>query len=95
MKQLALISATFLMVSVSAAYAQSNPGGSIRVEPGHFCALNKCVRFSEELGSVSIQGRVPVSVASYDLRSNPVISEEIYREIFYLALRQKGVNGTR
>ena len=95
MKPLALLSAALLMAGVSVAYAQSSPGGSVRVEPGHFCALNKCVRFSQDFSSVSIQGRVPVSVASYNLRRNPVISAEVYREIFYLALRQRGVNGTR
>jgi hypothetical protein len=95
MRPLGLISAALLTIGVSAAYAQSSPGAGIRVESGHFCALNKCVRFSRDLSSVSIQGRIPVSVAGYDLRRNPLISPEVYREIFYLALRQRGVNGTR
>jgi len=95
MKPLALLSAALLMTGGSVAYAQASPGGGVRVSPGHFCALNKCVRFSRDFNFVSIQGRVPVSVASYNLRRNPVISAEVYSEIFYLALRQRGVNGNR
>ena len=80
-------------VSVTPAFAQSS--GSVRVQPGHFCHINKCVRFSGDLRSVSIQGRRPASIASLNLASNPVISNETFREIFALALRQGGVNGNR
>lgn len=92
MKQFALIAAATLALGNSAAFAQTS---NVRVAPGYFCAQNKCVRFSNDLGSVSIQGRRAVSVASYRLRSNPVISSDEFREIFYLALRQRGINGTR
>jgi len=92
MKQFALAAAAMLALSFSATFAEAS---NIRVAPGHFCAQNKCVRFSRDLNSVSIQGRRAVSVASYRLRSNPVISTAEFREIFYLALRQRGVNGTR
>ena len=96
MKYLALVAAATLTITItigsSSASAQSS---SVRVSPGHFCALNKCVRFSRDLNSVSIQGRRAVSVATYGLRKNPVISAEEFRQIFSLALRQSGVNGNR
>lgn len=95
MKRIALISALMLSFSGGMALAQSGSEASIRVQPGHFCALNKCVRFSRDLSTASIQGRRPVSVVSYGLRDNPVISAEAFREIFSLALRQSGVNGYR
>ncbi len=95
MKHLAIISACTFAIWTTTAAAQTGSGGSIRVQPGHFCAVNKCVRFSRDLGSVSIQGRRPVSVAAYNLRSNSVISVDQFREIFFLALRQSGVNGNR
>lgn len=91
MKHLSAIAAVALMLSAGASFAQSN----IRVQPGHFCADNKCVRFSDDLKSVSIQGRRAVSVASYRLASHPVISSAEYRQIFKLALIQRGVNGNR
>jgi hypothetical protein len=94
-KQLAYIAAATLSLSAGTAVAQSSDNTSVRVAPGHFCALNKCVRFSNDLTSVSIQGRRPVSVAEYGLRNNPVISSSAYRNIFSLALRQGGINGNR
>lgn len=95
MRHLTILAATALILSGSAVFAQSSSNGSVRVQPGHFCANNKCVRFSPDLMSVSIQGRQAVSVASYGLRSNPTISASQYSTIFKLALRQNGVNGTR
>lgn len=88
MKHLALLTAATLSVLSVPAYAQS---ANIKVSAGHFCAENKCVRFSDDLSKVSIQARRPVSVESYGLRNNPVISSAEYREIFLLALRQRGV----
>jgi hypothetical protein len=95
MKRITLIGAITFIISGGIAFAQSNPNASVRIEPGHFCSQNKCVRFSGDLSSVSIQGRRPVSVASYGLRTNPVISSDAFREVFRLALRQSGVNGNR
>lgn len=95
MKHLSTIAAVTLMLSAGTAFAQSNTQSKIRVHPGGFCAINKCVRFSDDLKSVSIQGRRAVSVASYGLASNPVISNAEYRQIFKLALIQSGVNGNR
>lgn len=89
MKYLSVIAAATLMLSAGASFAQSN----IRVQPGHFCAENKCVRFSGDLKSVSIQGRKAVSVAAYRLASQPVISSAEYRKIFKLALIQSSING--
>lgn len=94
MRILAIVIATALGFSGGATFAQSS-GTSVRVHPGHFCWQNKCVRFNRDLQSVSIQGRRPVSVASYGLRTNPVISSEAFREIFRLALRQNGVGADR
>lgn len=59
MRHLALIAAATLTMTSGAAFAQS---AKITVSPGHFCAQNKCVRFSRDLSSVSIQGRRAVSV---------------------------------
>ena len=95
MRHIAFISSLALLLGTGTSFAQSNNAVSLRVQPGHFCALNKCVRFSRDLSSVSIQGRRPVSVQSYGLRRNPVISANEYREIFKRALRQPGVNGNR
>lgn len=95
MKLPMILTAAAMVLSAGVAMAQSNSGNSVRVQPGHFCAINKCVRFSSDLGSVSIQGRRAVSVATYRLQQNPVISTDVYREIFGLALRQSGVNGNR
>ncbi len=92
MKMFALISAVAFSVSAGMAFSQTN-GSDIRVKSGHFCALNKCVRFSPDLQSVSIQGRRPVSVAAYGLSQNPVVSSNIFTEIFHLALRQNSVGG--
>lgn len=78
----------------AAASAQSN-AASVRVQSGFFCAQNKCVRFSDDLTSVSIQARRPVSVAAYGLRNDPVISADTFGEIFLLALRQNGVGPDR
>lgn len=89
MKHLSVIAAVTLMLSAGSGFAQSN----VRVQPGGFCADNKCVHFSNDLKSVSIQGRKAVSVASYRLASNPVISLDEYRRIFRLALIQSGVAG--
>ncbi len=95
MKKISLICTLALTLSGGAALAQSGGGASVRVEPGHFCAQNKCVRFSSDLRSVSVQGRRAVSVASYDLQNNPVVSGADFRAIYLLALRQTGVNGNR
>ncbi len=88
--------ALFLAVALSAppSFAQSS-NDSVRVQAGHFCHQNKCVRFSRDLGSVSIQGRRPVSIAELNLANDPVVSSETFREIFHLALRQSGVHGNR
>jgi hypothetical protein len=94
MKTLTLLAALALSVSGGATFAQSS-GANIRIKPGYFCAQNKCVRFSSDLQSVSMQSRRPVSVASYRLRENPVVSSETYRKIFYLALRQNSVGSDR
>jgi hypothetical protein len=94
MRTLALISAVVLSFSSGIAFAQSN-GTNVQVKPGHFCASNKCVRFSRDLQSVSIQSRRPVSVTSYGLGQNPTISSETFREIFYLALRQTNAGTNR
>ena len=95
MKFLTIATAVTLMLSAGTAFAQSQSGSNVRAKAGHFCAENKCVRFSRDLRSVSIQGRQAVSVASYRLRSNPVISAGEYRQIFKLALIQRGANGSR
>lgn len=95
MKRIAFVAAIAFTLSGGVALAQSDSGASVRVQPGHFCSQNKCVQFSRDLSSVSIQGRRPVSVASYGLGTNPVISSGAFREIFRLALRQSGVNGNR
>ena len=96
MNYFALVAAAVLLLEGTAAAAQQGPSDGIRVKPGHFCALNKCVRFSRDLSAVSIQGRRPVSVAAYGLGTNPLVSAETYNEIFYLALRQKEVgSGSR
>ncbi|MEM7519670.1 MAG: hypothetical protein AAF307_01430 [Pseudomonadota bacterium] len=95
MKTFALVTACLTILGSGAALAQSAQGASVQVSPGHFCALNKCVRFSSDLQSVSVQGRRAVSVAGYGLANDPVISTAEYRDIFSLALRQSGVNGTR
>lgn len=89
-----LMIAAFMAVIGTAAPAQST-AGSVTVQPGYFCYQNKCVRFSNDLRSVSIQGRRPASIASLSLSQNPVISSQTFREIFLLALRQGGVNGNR
>lgn len=91
MKHLSVIAAVTLMVSAGTAFAQSN----IRVQSGGFCAINKCVHFSDDLKSVSIQSRRPVSVASFNLASDPVISAAEYRRIFKLALIQPSLGGSR
>ncbi len=89
-----LLSASLILTALgSTAAAQSN--GTVRVAPGQFCALNKCVRFSQDLQTVQIQARQPVSVAALDLDSDPVITTEQFRQIFNLALSQRGVNGSR
>lgn len=95
MKPFAILTALSLSLSAGSAVAQSTGSQSIRVQPGHFCALNKCVRFSKDLGQVSIQARRPVSVASYGLQNNPVISAATFREIFKLAIVQISVAGNR
>ncbi|KIN72345.1 hypothetical protein [Sulfitobacter guttiformis] len=94
MKKLILSSAAAIALGSGALFAQTAEQG-VRVAPGHFCADNKCMRFSDDLRSVSIQARVPVSVTQYELSANPVITREIYREIFMLALRQDGVGVDR
>lgn len=91
MKSLSAITALTLALSAGAVFAQSD----VRVHPGQVCAENKCVRFSDDLKSVSIQGRRTASVASYQLSSDPVISADEFRQIFKLALIQSGVNGNR
>ncbi|QUJ75149.1 hypothetical protein KDD17_08910 [Sulfitobacter albidus] len=95
MKHFLFAATAALAMGGTAVSAQSASNGSVRVQPGFFCAQNKCVRFSDDLSAVSIQARRAVSVASYDLASDPVISIDTYREIYRLALRQRGVNGTR
>ncbi len=91
MKYLSVIAAVTLMLSAGTAFVQSN----IRVQPGGFCAINKCVHFSNDLKSVFIQAREPVSVASFNLAADPVISAAEYRRIFRLALIQPNVGGSR
>jgi hypothetical protein len=76
----------------TAASAQST---NIRVAPGHMCALNKCLWFSDDMQIVQTFDREYISVAQYQLEPNSVISGQVYREIFALALRQAGVNDTR
>ncbi|MBM1689150.1 hypothetical protein [Sulfitobacter geojensis] len=95
MTKLGVIAACAFVVWTSGAAAQQISTGTVRVQSGHFCAENKCVRFSPDLQSVSIQGRRAASVADYNLAANPVISAEQFRQIFSLALRQGGVNGNR
>lgn len=90
MKLFALVSVVAFSVSAGMAFSQTNRP-NVQVQPGYFCAQNKCVRFSSDLQSVSVQGRKPVSVASYGLSQNPVISSETFKDIFQLALRQNGV----
>lgn len=94
MRIFVLAGAVALSLNGGAVLSQSS-GPDVRVQPGYFCSQSKCVRFSDDLQYVSIQGRRPVSVASIGLRSNPIISSEAYRQIFYLALRQSGTNGSR
>ena len=94
MKAVSIALAISLTLPALPSFAQSS-GGSVRVQPGHFCHQNKCVRFSRDLRSVSIQGRCPASIANLNLASNPVISSQTFRDIFFLALRQGGVNGNR
>ena len=95
MRALTFISVLALGIGGAAAVSAQSNSASIRVQPGFFCAQNKCVRFSRDLISVSIQGRRPVSVANYRLRINPVISGGTFREIFQLALRQTGAGSDR
>lgn len=95
MTKLGVIAACAFVVWTSCAVAQQISTGTVRVQSSHFCSENKCVRFSPDLQSVSIQGRRPASVADYNLAANPVISAEQFRQIFSLALRQGGVNGNR
>ena len=92
MKYLALASALMVGLGATTATAQS---GSVRVQPGQVCADNKCVRFSRDLESARLHGRVPVSVKSYRLRQNPVISLDDFRRIFHLTLVQSGINDDR
>ena len=87
MRNFILIGVAALALTSGTAFAQSS-GSGVRVAPGQVCADNKCVRFSGELRSVSIQARRSVSVANYRLAANPVISRAAFREIFRLALRQ-------
>jgi|AntRauMFilla1563_2_1112583.scaffolds.fasta_scaffold13618_2 hypothetical protein len=94
MKTLALLTAAALSLSAVGAFAQAS-GGNVRVAPGQICADNKCVRFSRDLQSVSIQSRVAASVASYSLRNDPVVSLAEFKEIFALALRQNNLGTSR
>lgn len=84
-KSTALFAITAAMCS-TIVHAQSP--GSVRVQPGHFCADNKCVRFSPDLRSVEVHGRVPVSTSYLGLASDPNISLAEYVDLFYLALGQ-------
>lgn len=92
MKQILLVGTAALLLGTGAGLAQSSGGTQVRVQPGHFCAANKCVRFSRDLTEVSIQARRPVSVQDFGLRRNPVISLDAYRKIFRRALVQPGKN---
>jgi len=94
MKNLTLFATLAIALSTSSAVAQSNTA-NIRVQPGYFCAINKCLEFSDDLTRVNMQARVSVSVAAFNLRADPVISEAEYRQIFRLALiqRNKGSSG--
>jgi hypothetical protein len=94
MKIIALMSAIALSLSAVGVSAQSD-SQNIRVAPGHFCSQNKCVRFSSDLQSVSIQARTRVSVAAYELDNNPVLTRAQFSEIFALALRQNHVGTNR
>ena len=92
MRFLAVTFLITLALGVGAATAQPN---SVRVHPGQVCADNKCVRFSRDLQSAQLHGRVPVSVKKYRLQQNPVISLEDFRRIFHLTLVQSGINDDR
>ncbi len=87
MKTITLIIAATVGLGCGPSFAQSGQSG-VRVQSGHFCADNKCVRFSPDLQSATVQGRRPADLTAYDLRQSPVISRDTFREIFYLALRQ-------
>lgn len=82
----------FALPSAAATAQQAN---TVRIEPGQVCAANKCVRFSPDLQSASIQGRRSVSITSLDLRSDPTVSIETFSEIYSLALVQRGVGAER
>lgn len=91
LKPLLLCAALTLAALGTTASAQTS--GSVRVMPGHFCAANKCVRFSRDLQSVRMQARRGVSVEAYRLAENPVIPLAQYIEIFHLAQRQSSISG--
>lgn len=91
MKPILLTAALVLATLTTAAMAQN--AGSVRVTPGTVCSMNKCLKFSNDLQSVQVQGRRSVSVADFGLAANPVISDTRYREIFNLALRQNNAGG--
>lgn len=93
LKPLLLSAALALAALGTTASAQTSV--SVRITPGHFCAANKCVRFSQDLQSVRMQARRGVSVESYRLAENPVIPLAQYVEIFHLAQRQSSVSGSR
>lgn len=95
MKQIAITAAAVTLALFGTTASAQTTSGNVRVQPGFFCAMNKCVRFSDDLQAVSIQARVPVSVASYGLANDPVISAAEYNQIFKLALRQNTVGSSR
>lgn len=95
MKQIAITTAAATLALIGTTAVAQTSGGNVRVQPGFFCAQNKCVEFSSDLQSVSIQARVPVSVASYRLARDPVISSAEYNQIFKLALRQGSAGTSR
>ena len=87
MKTLALLTVAALTFGAHTATAQSQ-GSTVQIKSGQVCADNKCMRFSPDLGSVSIYPRRAVSVEAYNLRSDPRLSVAQFRDIFALALRQ-------
>jgi len=92
MKHLPSVALVLLILASGAADAQETTA-MVRITPGHFCFDNKCMRFSRDLGEVSIQARRPLSISAMGLRKNPVLTATQYRALFYRALRQPGING--
>jgi len=82
------IAAAASVMSLATAPLPASAETSVRITPGQVCAQNRCVRFSNDLQSVSIQARRSVSVAQYNLDQQGVIPFSTFREIYFTALRQ-------